>query len=228
MLHISLYKMVKKTSKTPASKSTPSPEVPATPVKSAAPAKTTKKVVKAAAPAPVKAPEPVVAAVPDFTQADAEPATNNDIPGVSDNVGQQFEGIIQTLGTFRQSITALQSQIRGLEKSVRKEIKSLQKEAAKNRNKGNRRPSGFAKPSKVSTELCNFMKKEPGTEIARTEVTQFLIQYIKDNHLQSKENAKLIAPNTKLKKLLNVKDSDDPLSYFNIQRYMNKHFIKSA
>ena len=219
--------MVKKTSKTPASKSTPSPEVPATPVKSAAPAKTTKKVVKAAAPAPVKAPEPVVAAVPDFTQADAEPATNNDIPGVSDNVGQQFEGIIQTLGTFRQSITALQSQIRGLEKSVRKEIKSLQKEAAKNRNKGNRRPSGFAKPSKVSTELCNFMKKEPGTEIARTEVTQFLIQYIKDNQLQFEDNKKIIIPDKTLKKLLNVKDGDE-VTYFNLQRLMNIHFIKST
>ena len=221
--------MVKKTSKIPASKSTPTPEVPATPVKSAAPAKTLKKVVKGADSAPVKVPEPVaaVAAVPDFTQADVEPATNNDAPGVSDNVGQQFEGIIQTLGTFRQSITALQSQIRGLEKSVRKEIKVLQKEAAKNRNKGNRRPSGFAKPSKVSTELCTFMKKEPGTEIARTEVTQFLIQYIKDNQLQFEDNKKIIIPDKTLKKLLNVKDGDE-VTYFNLQRLMNIHFIKAT
>ena len=206
--------MVKKTSKTTAPKSTPvpmstsAPEVPAT---------------------PIKAPEPViVAAVPDFTQAETETesAPTADTPGVSDGVGQQFEGIIQTLGTFRHSITALQSQIRGLEKSVRKEIKSLQKEAAKNRNKGNRRPSGFAKPSKVSSELCSFMNKDPGTEIARTEVTQFLIQYIKDNQLQFEANKKIIIPDKTLKKLLNVKDGDE-VTYFNLQRLMNIHFIKA-
>lgn len=206
--------MVKKTSKTTAPKSTPvpmstsAPEVPAT---------------------PIKAPEPViVAAVPDFTQAETETesAPSADTPGVSDGVGQQFEGIIQTLGTFRHSITALQSQIRGLEKSVRKEIKSLQKEAAKNRNKGNRRPSGFAKPSKVSSELCSFMNKDPGTEIARTEVTQFLIQYIKDNQLQFEANKKIIIPDKTLKKLLNVKDGDE-VTYFNLQRLMNIHFIKA-
>ena len=206
--------MVKKTSKTTAPKSTPvpmstsAPEVPAT---------------------PIKAPEPViVAAVPDFTQAETETesAPTVDTPGVSDGVGQQFEGIIQTLGTFRHSITALQSQIRGLEKSVRKEIKSLQKEAAKNRNKGNRRPSGFAKPSKVSSELCSFMNKDPGTEIARTEVTQFLIQYIKDNQLQFEANKKIIIPDKTLKKLLKVKDGDE-VTYFNLQRLMNIHFIKA-
>jgi chromatin remodeling complex protein RSC6 len=206
--------MVKKTSKTTAPKSTPAPmstsapEVPAT---------------------PIKAPEPViVAAVPDFTQAETETesAPTADTPGISDGVGQQFEGIIQTLGTFRHSITALQSQIRGLEKSVRKEIKSLQKEAAKNRNKGNRRPSGFAKPSKVSSELCSFMNKDPGTEIARTEVTQFLIQYIKDNQLQFEANKKIIIPDKTLKKLLKVKDGDE-VTYFNLQRLMNIHFIKA-
>ena len=190
--------------------STSAPEVPAT---------------------PIKAPEPViVAAVPDFTQAETETETESaptaDTPGISDGVGQQFEGIIQTLGTFRHSITALQSQIRGLEKSVRKEIKSLQKEAAKNRNKGNRRPSGFAKPSKVSSELCSFMNKDPGTEIARTEVTQFLIQYIKDNQLQFEANKKIIIPDKTLKKLLKVKDGDE-VTYFNLQRLMNIHFIKA-
>jgi chromatin remodeling complex protein RSC6 len=143
-----------------------------------------------------------VPSVPDFTQIDTSEASTEE---TTDHIGKQFEGIIQTLSTFRQSITALQTQIRGLEKSVRKEMKSLQKEAAKNRNKGNRRPSGFAKPSKVSSELCAFMKKDVGTEIARTEVTQYLIQYIKDNGLQFAGNKKIIMPDATLKKLLNVK-----------------------
>ena len=162
--------------------------------------------------------------VPDYTQTDA-PETSEEAS--NDHIGKQFEGIIQTLSTFRQSITALQTQIRGLEKSVRKEMKSLQKEAAKNRNKGNRRPSGFAKPSKVSSELCAFMKKDIGTEIARTEVTQYLIQYIKDNNLQFAGNKKIIVPDATLKKLLSVKEGEE-VTYFNLQRLMNRHFVKAS
>lgn len=149
------------------------------------------------------------------------------VPEEKDLIGQQFEGVLTTLTTFRQSITALQSQIRGLEKSVRKEMKVLRKEASKNRAKGNRKPSGFAKPSAVTPELCKFMGKEEGTEIARTEVTQHLIQYIKDNELQFAENKKIIVPDATLKSLLGVKDGDE-VTYFNLQRLMNKHFVKKS
>ncbi len=154
-------------------------------------------------------------------------ASQPKVPEEKDLIGQQFEGVLTTLSTFRQSITALQSQIRGLEKAVRKEMKGLRKEASKNRAKGNRKPSGFAKPSAVTAELCKFMGKDEGTEIARTEVTQHLIQYIKDNELQFAENKKIIVPDATLKALLDVKDGDE-VTYFNLQRLMNKHFVKKA
>lgn len=144
-----------------------------------------------------------------------------------DVLGKQFEGVLTTLGTFRQSITALQSQIRILEKQVRKEMKCLRKEASKNKAKGNRKPSGFAKPSVVTPELCKFMGKDVGTEIARTEVTQYLIQYIKDNELQFADNKKIIVPDATLKSLLGVKDGDE-VTYFNLQRLMNQHFVKKT
>ena len=138
-----------------------------------------------------------------------------------------FKDILGCISSLKSQLTALSHQIKLVEKKVNKKMKSLEKENIKNINKGNRNPSGFANPTKISSELCEFMKIPNGSEVARTEVTKHIIQYIKDNNLQSKENAKLIAPNNKLKKLLKVKDTDDPLSYFNIQRYMNKHFIKS-
>ena len=106
-------------------------------------------------------------------------------------------------------------------------MKTLKKEANKNRNKGNRKPSGFAKPSRVSDELCVFMNKEKGTEIARTEVTQFLIKYINEHSLQFADNKKVIIPDVTLKKLLDVKDGQE-VTYFNLQGLMNKHFIKST
>ena len=59
--------------------------------------------------------------------------------------------------------------------------------------------------------------------MARTEVTQQLIQYIKDNNLQNNENRKIIKPDEKLTALLNI-DNELELTYFNLQSFMNKHF----
>jgi len=145
-----------------------------------------------------------------------------------DEVKSIFGDMLSSISSLKSQLTALSHKIKLVEKKVNKKVRQLEKENNKNKNKGNRNPSGFANPTKISSELCAFMKIPNGSQVARTEVTKHIIQYIKDNNLQSKENAKLIAPNNKLKKLLNVKESDDPLSYFNIQRYMNKHFIKSA
>ena len=140
-----------------------------------------------------------------------------------DNISNTFGNIISNLSTFKIQITTLQNQIRNLEKYVKKEFKTLNKETEKNKLKGNRKPSGFAKPSQVSTELCSFMKKKSGTEIARTEVTQYIIQYIKENHLQNPDNKKIIKPNIELKNLLGVNDEDE-LTFFTLQKHMNKHF----
>jgi chromatin remodeling complex protein RSC6 len=71
------------------------------------------------------------------------------------------------------------------------------------------------------------MNKDEGSEIARTDVTKALIQYIESNNLQNSDNKKIIMPDEKLKTLLGINDKKDiTLTYFNIQKYMNKHFVK--
>lgn len=138
----------------------------------------------------------------------------------------QFEFLITQLNVIKSSISGAQQNIKQLEKSVKKQMKCLKKEVIKTKNKGNRQPSGFAKPSKVTKELCEFMNKAEGTEIARTEVTRALVSYIKQNKLENTTNSKIISPDNKLKNLLGLDDSEE-LTYFNIQKYMNKHFVKN-
>jgi len=140
-------------------------------------------------------------------------------------ITDSFQSVLSVLGTFRVQITGLQNQIRSLEKMVEKNMRVLHKKAKKNKNRGNRKPSGFAVPTQISNELCDFMSRPRGTEVARTEVTQFIIRYIKDNELQNVGNRKIILPNMKLKSLLDVTNEDE-VTYFNLQRYMNKHFVK--
>jgi len=140
---------------------------------------------------------------------------------------QNFDEILNTLSGFKSQITMLSNQVRALQKNVNKQMRVLEKEVKKNRMKGNRKPSGFAVPSKISKQLCNFMKKPEGSEAARTEVTRYIIQYIKENNLQNPNNKKEIKPDKALGSLLGYKKSSkDTVTYFNIQRYMNKHFEK--
>ena len=141
------------------------------------------------------------------------------------NLVTEFNIILETIGTFRKNLSTLQNQLKTYEKNVNKEMKNLYKQAEKNKQKGNRKPSGFAKPSKISDELCNFLKVPKKSELARTDVTKRIISYIKDNKLENEENKKIIKCDDNLKKLL--KCNDEEVTYFNIQRFMNTHFIKS-
>lgn len=139
----------------------------------------------------------------------------------------QFGNLLTTLNIFKSQLSGMQQQIKHLEKSVNKEFKGLQKIANKNKSKGNRKPSGFAKSSKISDTLCSFMNKPHGSEIARTEVTKFIISYIKENGLQQPDNKKFIKPDDQLRELLGVSE-EDVVTYFNLQKYMNQHFIKAG
>jgi upstream activation factor subunit UAF30 len=140
------------------------------------------------------------------------------------NIFNNFQNIIDSLSQFRIQVNTIQQQIKNVEKDVKKQMNALQKQATKSKNKGNKKPSGFATPSTITKELCEFMNKQEGTKIARTEVTSALSSYIKENNLQNQSNKKFILPDEKLKSLLGISD-EDKLTYFTLQKYMNKHFI---
>jgi hypothetical protein len=88
-----------------------------------------------------------------------------------------------------------------------------------------RGPSGFLKPTLISNELAEFLGKSAGTEMARTKVSKEINTYIKENGLQDTENDRKINPDEKLRKLLGLTNEDE-LTYFNLQKYLNPHFIK--
>ena len=137
----------------------------------------------------------------------------------------QFNAVLGTLSQFKTQITAISMQLRTLEKTVKREIKQHKKDVVKKQSKGPRKPSGFAAASPISEELCDFMGKERGTTIARTDVTKFICSYIEQHSLANVDNKRVIKPDDKLKSLLGT-DDETVVTYFNIQRFMNRHFIK--
>jgi chromatin remodeling complex protein RSC6 len=147
-----------------------------------------------------------------------------------ETMGTQLVSINETICQLKDQLNALQKQLKTMEKTFHKEGVSLKKHAEKKITKTStnaKKLSGIATPTKVSSELCEFLNKTQGTEIARTEVTKSVVAYIKENCLQKNaEKKNVIQPDEKLKSLLGLND-DDTLTYFSLQKYMNKHFIKS-
>jgi len=144
------------------------------------------------------------------------------------DITESFNTINNSLTLFKMQISTLQQQVKTIEKNVKKELKNNEKKTKSVIPKAKKAPSGFAKPSKVTKELCEFMNKPEGSEIARTEVTKALVNYIKSNNLQEQtpESKNRINPDDKLINLLGLKVEDiNELTFFNIQKHMNKHFI---
>ncbi len=126
-------------------------------------------------------------------------------------------------------LSSIKADLKALEKTVAKEHKLAQKNSkAVRKSSGNRNPSGFAKPTKISDALASFLGKASGVEMARTEVSKEITRYIKENNLQLPTNKRIITPDKKLATLLNYREGTEPLSYFNLQKYISPHFTKAT
>jgi upstream activation factor subunit UAF30 len=187
-------------------------------------APTTKKTKKVAAPVEVVSETPVVAVTVSTT-----PATEAVVVTESDNAlaeqSAEFMSKLQQLGAI---INSLKAEYKTLEKKWTRDLKIAQKLSSKRKRKaGNRAPSGFVKPTKISDELAKFLEKPTGSEMARTDVTREINTYIRAHKLQDKDNGRKINPDTKLATLLKLKKNDE-LTYFNLQKYMSPHFAKNV
>jgi len=175
-------------------------------------------------------PKAVKAEVPASQSPTLVSSTVTDVPGDADAETPLAEQSIEFLAKLQQLgvlISSLKTEYRNLEKKWSREIKTAQKQSSKRKRKtGNRAPSGFVKPTKISDELASFLGKEKGTEMARTDVTREINTYIRAHKLQDKDNGRKINPDTKLAALLKLKKTDE-LTYFNLQKYMSPHFAKA-
>ena len=138
-----------------------------------------------------------------------------------------FTAILSSVQELASKLSSIKTDLRNLEKKHARELKIASKGKKRAASKNPRAPSGFVKPTKISSELAAFLGKTADTEMARTEVTKEINTYIRANNLQNKTNGRIINADAKLKTLLKLKN-DDELTYFNLQRYMSHHFPKKV
>jgi chromatin remodeling complex protein RSC6 len=114
-------------------------------------------------------------------------------------------------------------------KLIRQKKKTVDGAASdeKDLNNTNKLTSGFLKPVPISNAMAQFTGWAPSELKSRVEVTKFLCSYIKDNNLQNPEDRRQILADAKLAKLLDYKNGT-PLTYFDMQSHLKKHFPKAV
>ena len=168
-------------------------------------------------------PTPVIETVP-VPAPVSVPVTIPDVK--EDDMSNAYSDVNTKLASMRQQLSSLIVEFKALQKRAERELKAVQKAGNKRKQRNaTRAPSGFVKPTLISDQLAEFLGKEKGSLIARTEVTREINAYIRANQLQDPANGRKINPDAKLKKLLTLNATDE-LTYFNLQRYMSQHFQK--
>jgi chromatin remodeling complex protein RSC6 len=200
---------------------TPSKETvaAAAPVAAAATTSRSKASAPVAVAAPVVAATPVVAAVAATTEGEAEP-----------NLVAEFNTQVTKINELRNSLGVVLADMKKLEKRMAREIKKagrrrrarapLLDEAG---NPVPKKPSVFTKPQKITDALCVFLGKAKGTEMSRSDVTRGIMEYVKKNSLNNKQD---INPDAALRKLLSVSESEK-VTILNLQRFLKTHYIKA-
>ena len=193
--------------------------VAAAPV-AASPAKS-KKAAATAAPA-VAAPAPVAAVPAPAAEATVSAAEPEEV-----RLETEAKSITARLLAVRETVSELISEAKRLEKKAAKVQKLADKRRRRKVVEGEpgkpARVSIFQVPTGLTPELCAFMGRPAGSLESRSNVTKFITKYVSDNNLKNKHD---INADAKLLKLLRL-NKEDKLTYFNLQKYLNVHYLKT-
>jgi len=186
------------------------------------------KAKKAAAAASAAASAAPVVAAPVVAAAVAAPV--EDAAAVEEvRLDTEVKAVTSRLLALREMVSELVTESKRLEKKSTK----LQKMADKRRKRkapveGEEgkpaRVSIFQIPTDISPQLCAFLGRPAGSQESRSNVTKFVTTYVKEQNLKNKHD---INPDAKLRALLSVKP-EEKLTYFNLQKYLNPHYLKKA
>lgn len=214
---VSTKTTVPKTAKAAATKAEPAPTV--TPA--AASSGRSKTATPAAA--PVVAAPVAVAPAPAAVAATAEPEAEL-------NLVAEFNSQVSKVNELRNTLGTVLADMKKLEKRLAREIK---KAGRRRRTRaplldeaGNpvpKKPSVFTKPQQITDALCVFLGNPKGTEMSRSDVTKGVMEYVRKNKLNMKQD---IVPDAALRKLLGVTETEK-VTILNLQRFLKHHYVKA-
>jgi chromatin remodeling complex protein RSC6 len=158
------------------------------------------------------------------------PAADDKTDGDEKADGALNENVVQVLADKIGNLASIVKDIQASLKPVLKEHDKLRKivdRIQKKRDNARKSPSGFAKPNKISDELCDFIGVPHGTEKSRTDITRYINAYVKEHDLNKPTNRRIILPDEKLKKILKINNNEE-VTFFILQRLISHHFPASG
>ena len=155
---------------------------------------------------------------------------NSDIDIQIDPMVKQLNSMAELLDVLAKTSKSLTTEMKALTKDVNKlRLSKGGKKVKKVANPDSPRKLGaLEKPVPISDELAEFLGLTKGETQSRQFITKSINAYVKEHDLQNPENRRYILLDSekglKLKALL--RDPDQPLTFFNIQRYLKVHYPK--
>ena len=128
-----------------------------------------------------------------------------------------------TLETLNAALEAIAKEQRAIHKDIRKirqhiEDPTGEKQDARTKN------NGFNKPLSVTDKLRAFLNLAADEKISRSQVTRKVNEYVEAKGLKAGQNISL---DDSLKDLLQVPEGVQ-VTFLNIQKYINPHYIKEV
>ena len=165
---------------------------------------------------------------------------SSSVPPVADAAGKSEEDATELNARAMvhvESIRAELALLTGVMKLLKKTSKRSERGTRRKRTADDatasdepKRPSGFARPSDLSDELCAFLGVPGGTSLPRTVVTKMMCEYIKQNELGLSTNKRCVdftkPAAERLRRLLDP-EPGATVTYFNLQRYLKRHIRRA-
>lgn len=173
------------------------------------------------------------------------PSSSADAPVVVASETRHSSVLLSELHDHLKALgSELTARVRGLVAEALETAKALKRDARDSKKRRRKDPAdmtpeekatwearrannAFLKMRPLSDELCSFMGLPAKSQRSQTDVTKFVSTYVKSHSCFDPSFKRRIIPDTKLGKLLRVKDGQE-VTYLNLQSFLKVHFLKPA
>lgn len=195
--------------------------------------KTSKRVAKKSTVAetvatPVEVSAPSAAPVNDVVP-DASAVATVEAVGPTTSVQQDIDALTADVQAVRDSASTVLKSLQRLSKRVARDLKAAgrRRRARRSEDSGSaereKRPTIFKTPVPLKNELCSFLGKANGTQMAPADVTKAFSAYVETHGLKNAEKGQghTIHPNAAMRKLFGLAEGET-VSYRNVQKHLYK------
>lgn len=172
---------------------------------------------------------PVVAAPVNDVVPDASAVTAVEAAGPSTSVQQDIDALMADVQAVRDSASSVLKGLQRLSKRVARDLKAAGRRRRARRSEEvdgverEKRPTIFKTPVTLKNELCAFLGKSNGTQMAPADVTKAFSAYVETHNLKNAEKGQghTIHPNAAMRKLFMLAEGET-VSYRNVQKHLYK------